>query len=932
LNCDYLHFWGKARPRDEAGSTWHPVAYHLLDVAASMEALLRVRPLLRQRAARLLGVPEEAASALLVAMAGLHDLGKFARPFQAKVRELWPACCGPLEMETIPARVHTQDGALGWDSLIRESLTSRLWPLPPEIDRSLMAAVFSHHGRPLRVDRADARWVFGAAGVEAATEATKAILGLLRSDLPTKVDLTPEAARRASWWISGVVSLADWIGSRQQWFPYRADLVARYGLPEYWALAREQAGTAVNAAGVEQAAVPTRRAFSALTGKATPTPLQAWATNVALPPGSVLLILEDCTGAGKTEAAQILVNRLLAEGRASGAYWGMPTQATANAMYDRQRTAIARLFDPGADPSIILAHSQAHRRTALQDRLGGPAAGEVGESLEDNQLSASASCSAFLADDRRAGLLADIGVGTIDQALLAILPSRFNTVRLAGLGEKVLVLDEIHAYDAYMQEEIAALLGFQAGLGGSAILLSATLPAAMRQRFIETWRDVSSGGRGHARGLWDEDEPGPAIQPAPFPAATLVAGASVEVTPVEAVPHARRQVPVRLVHEFEHALDHVLSAASQGAAVAWIRNTVDDCLRAAAAIGERGGAPLVFHARFAQVDREAREREVVARFGPAAPAAARQGTIVVATQVIEQSLDLDFDAMVSDLAPMDLLIQRAGRLWRHPARTSGRPPRLACELVILCPQPAPDPPVDWLGGEFRPTARVYPDPGVLWRTAQILSERGLIRTPDESRDLVERAYDRSELPAGLMHASDRALAERGADAAMARFSVLRLDDGYSGHVQAWTDESRVITRIGPAYTVLRLARVLPSGRLEPWAAPSRHGDPWALSEVRVGVWKVPPDARPDHPFEAEISAIRASWGRFEQEITVLPLTRRGDDFYEGRLSTPAGRTILVTYSRNDGFRCRRDAGLAEGDTSGGPQELRSHLNVARGSA
>ena len=310
--------------------------------------------------------------------------------------------------------------------------------------------------------------------------------------------------KRASFAVAGIAVLADWIGSNQEWFPYFEPV---RDLGAYWNDARERAQRAVREAGVLPAAAAASGSlrYGNLIGlqKAAPSPMQRWAEKVALPSGPTLFMIEDETGSGKTEAALMLAHRLIASGAADGLYVALPTMATANAMFDRLAGAHRHLFAADAQPSIALAHGarDMHEgfRAAMQrggrdedpysDTGGRDEApySDTGARDEASETTASAACAAWIADDRRRTFLADAGAGTIDQALLAILPSRHQSLRLLGLMHRVLILDEVHAYDAYMQREMERLLEFQAGLGGSAILLSATLPLSVRERLTDAF-------------------------------------------------------------------------------------------------------------------------------------------------------------------------------------------------------------------------------------------------------------------------------------------------------------------------------------------------------------------------------------------------------------------------------------------------------------
>lgn len=899
----FLTFWGKAQPAPGAAAAWHPVAYHLLDVAAVADRLLTVRRRSLERGARLLGVAPEDARRLLVTLAGLHDLGKFTPAFQAK----YAGYQSPL-LRAMPTRMyglsrHTDDGYVLWQGPLNSRLVESCWPNGAGTIRWLVPGVFGHHGSPVTAnppaDALERRFV--GMTENAAIDCADAVIALLSGDPLAAPDATDRRAAAASWWCAGLVTTADWIGSCQRWFPYSPPDYQDETLVGYWQLACERAERAVAEAGLVPPAVSAVVSFVQSTGRAeAPTPAQEWAGQTVLPDGPVLIILEDVTGAGKTEAAQLLVHRLMASGRASGAYWAMPTQATANAMYARQAGAISRLFESAPPrPSLVLAHGQAR----LDDRFQSSVLRHVGEALageeeaHDADLPGTASCSAFLADDSRAGLLADVGAGTIDQALLGVLPSKFNTMRLFGLADKVLVIDEAHAYDAFTGTQMQQLLAFHGALGGSAIVLSATLSGGQRTKLVAAWRrgvdgaDISRFRRSAAPSASESRSTG-------YPLATVAGenGGFTE-TALEAAHWSRRRVPVRFVRTVDEVVDHILRAVALRARVAWIRNTVDDCLEGAERL-RSAIDPLVFHARFAQCDRQRREAEVLRAFGAGGSG---EGALV-ATQVIEQSLDLDFDVMVSDIAPVDLLVQRAGRLWRHEARNAHRPSGLVCELVVLAPETAETPPVGWLGGEFRRTARVYQNPGLLWRTIRALGTAKEIRTPEGLRPLIESVYGDDTTPSSLSPAADRAIGKQTGDTLAATYATLSVEDGYNASQHHWENELRARTRLEDVPThVIRLARRGATG-IEPWAG---DGVPewkrWALSELRLAHYLVPPGATPTATVAAAVDTARSAWGRYEQDIPVLVLEPSESEQWEGGFVLPDGDMRRFRYSLATGL-------------------------------
>ena len=701
-----FQFWGKAQPLTDQGPEWHPLAFHCLDVAAVGRLLLQEDRALAERICRLLEVGEPELVDLATYLLALHDIGKFAKRFQAKVPDLYPPCFGG------GAESYRYDhGRGGFELFVANSerfsvpnRASRAW-------RPLVSAVTGHHGAPPLTDTLNQpklttlRSIFGTAGIDAAHQFATDVRAMF--DPPTDLALPQRKMGPASFALAGVAVLADWLGSNQEWFPYKN--VESYATPaeavdlrRYWKEAQTNAMRALKESGVLPIPSQTSLDYGALLTNASPSPMQQWAQTVDLPDGPALFVIEDETGSGKTEAAVMLAHRLMAAGKAEGIYVALPTMATADAMFERLKTRYRKLFADG-QPSIALAHGardmhEGFREAVLRGGRKEPAY-SAGDSGDDSETTASSACAAWLADDRRRSLLADVGVGTVDQALLSILPSRHQSLRLLGLMRKVLILDEVHAYDAYMQREIETLLEFHAGLGGSAILLSATLPKIVRRRLGAAF----AKGSGHVRAV---DEPlGDA-----YPLATVHAGETSTETPVDGRADRARRLPVRFLRSPQEAYDEVERAVRSGQAVLYIRNTVDDVLDAHSALQERGLNVDIFHARFALADRLRIEQRIVKTFGKDSKAGDRAGKVLVATQVVEQSLDLDFDAMVSDLAPIDLLVQRAGRLWRHRRDRQGSP-----ELLVVSPEATPDaPPLRRHAG--RRAAR-RPRPGLLTTVA-----------------------------------------------------------------------------------------------------------------------------------------------------------------------------------------------------------------------
>ena len=892
--------WGKASPNQDGGPRFHPLVYHCLDVAAVFEALLHRRRFsvpLRS----LLGSPPYRFDPVLVALVGLHDIAKACIRFQAKAPHVWPASL----YEVYPGSQAAFDHAAAADAILADRLREVLEPFWPDwriaSRNALIAAIAYHHGRP--VDRAGANVSREHAGRLAVTElaaindAASAILSAFDKDPQPLPKLESNEVKQLSWVLSGMVTLADWIGSSQMFFPY---VEPTYSPSEYLTnCARPHARDALRTIGLEDARIAPKTGLAALTDAAfAPSPAQRFAETTTLPNAPSLLLLEDMTGSGKTEAALVLAHRMMRAGLGDSLYVALPTMATANAMFERMRAVYRRMFAEDAKPSLVLAHgaSALNEAFALSIVKFGADEPDYGDGEDETGSSA---CCAFFADDRRKAFFAEVGVGTIDQAILSVLPTKHATMRQAGLARSILIVDEAHAYDAYVAREIERLLAFHAEVGGSAIILSATLPARMK--------------RAYARALCGGKDPF-AAQPArtDYPLASVVTkDASLAQHTFALRDGLARSVKVRRLGSSEDALEEVRVAAAKGAAIAYIRNTVDDAREVFQALAASGMqlAPMLYHARFAMCDRLEIENEVLNVFGPPRTAKGdRRGRVLVATQVAEQSLDLDFDLIVTDLAPIDLVIQRAGRLWRHerPER-----PLKTCELSVVSPEPVADADAQWFGRSFPRGRYVYRDASRLWLSAKALFEAGEIRSPDGIRPLVERVYgppDRDVVPPDLRYAFDQGEGRMYGEQSLADLNLLELATGYnrvSGEQKGgWSNDMLTPTRLGEEATLARLALWV-GGELKPYAADADQQRAWAMSEVRVRRSLLAWRGDYDVAIEQAARRLEEQWEKRGDRALVLPLLgeepRRAFAMREGgreKIQEP----IALIYDRASGLR------------------------------
>ncbi len=807
----------------------HPAVWHMLDVAAAAELIVASGPLRR--------LPQGWQRGIVFLIA-LHDCGKISKAFRAQIetRRPPPEHCRhwQLSLQMLLQLDEVLAGVLGGEEVPREVL---------------YAAVAGHHGRPPARDMGaigrKQRAQIGPAAMAAGQDWME-LLAPLFADA-SLAGMSEAEAKRLSWLVSGTTVQADWIGSNADWFPFTGP---EPSVAEYWEIARGQAQVALGKAGLLQSQPANPSPQDLIGGDLRP--MQAAVAAVALPDGPCLALIEDATGAGKTEAALILAQRMIAAGKAGGLFFALPTMATSEAMFSRMRPMLRRLFQ--GEPSLALLHG----KRALSENFT-QVRGAQGGRPED------AACAAWIADDRRLSLLAEIGVGTIDQALMAVLPTRFNTLRMAALAGRVLIVDEAHSYDPYMEEELRALLRFHAAFGGSAIVMTATLPKAMREGYVQAFQ----------RGLGAVV---PVELPDAYPALSMI-GAQSTTRPVDPHPATCRRIDIRALPDTASALALLKTASGLGAACLWVRNAVDDAIAAVTALRAEGIEAELLHARFAMCDRMEIESRVLGRFGK--QGVGREGRVLVATQVVESSLDLDFDLMISDLAPIGALIQRAGRLWRHmDLRPAERRPVPGPSLHVVMPDPGEVTEPRWLHHVLEAGAWVYPL-DVQWRTAQALVEAGAIVAPEGLRDLIEAVHgaDPAPVPKALERAEVESFGRARAEAGQAHHHILKLPQGFAAVENIFSDES-FPTRLGEKQMTLILTRRSPSG-LVPWAE-----DPWpvraqALSEVQMSFVKYKKTGLGAAQGATEITEFTQGWKDWERATRAVAVVWEGGRICEG---------------------------------------------------
>ncbi|MDA8345344.1 MAG: CRISPR-associated helicase Cas3' [Thermaerobacter sp.] len=742
--------WAKTDP-------WHPLPCHLVDVGNVALALLQGGAFegTAKRFEAATGCPSEGTAAWLGYLCALHDLGKCHSEFQAKggaelVRPLQAAGLGCAQ--TLRKFRHEAVSA-AW---VMGHLVDTLgWTRAAAATASL--AILGHHGNfsaaaPEESAVQVGRWEPLRAELERAVRAT------FRPPFWDAPDFKDHSA--AGVLLSGLIVLSDWIASNPQLL---SPLWQGEPMVEYAETSRRQAQEAVRRLGLDKARMPTSSTdFQKVwpnirTLRPVQTAVQQLAAD-GLAPG--LTIIEAPMGEGKTEAAIYLASQWIAAGHASGMYVALPTAATSNQMFGRVRE-----FLEGHDAAAAEGVQLVHGASWLLDR----ATPDLAPALNDEEDMEAGERALDWFRPRKRSLLGAFGVGTVDQAEMSVLNVKHGFLRLYGLAQKVLVVDEVHAYDAYQTEIVSRLLGWCRALSIPVILLSATLPQRRKETLMRAYGGAAD----------------PPSEATAYPLITHVEReGKVTLVPVSGS-YQQRDLQLSLhpglLEDFagtaQLVAQRVLAVGGCHVVIANTVNAAQEIYRHLAqelAAADQGTVELrLFHARFPAGIRQDIEQEVLTLFDKRSSLAAGnpQGTlrptraVLVATQVVEQSLDLDFDEMYTQIAPIDLLLQRSGRLHRHDRLERPTGPRPT--LHVLLPAEG--------SMDFGPTGSVY-HRYILMRTFWRLGQSREWRLPGEMRALVEGVYgdppqDFVETPDIASLREDWWVHERGEEATARRYLI-----------------------------------------------------------------------------------------------------------------------------------------------------------------
>ncbi len=711
--------WAKSSPM-------HSLYCHLIDVGWVSHELLNSSALesVVPRFARASGIEELRAVMWLSYFSAMHDIGKCDSRFQLYGPDSLAACVSGLGLPRAPRPRGFRHSALSASWMIDYLKDELGWPRKEAA--TVSACLRGHHG-DLRVE-----------GPECEPDFVKEAWEPLRRETELAVRSVFDPDLRAPAFddhsvvgtiLLGILTWSDWVASNSEVFlipESRSDLEA------YAELSLSRARAAVRKLGFH---IPEPVTFGPFFTDVWPKLKEPWPIQTEIErlhnsgalsqPG--LVIIEAPMGEGKTEAALYLALQWTRSGEAGGLYMALPTTATSNQMYRRVNELLQ---------SLGLVHEQRVKLVHGMAWLVDEKTPEDRPKLENVPKGEADHAADWFRPSKRA-LLASYGVGTVDQAMGSVLHVKHSHLKLLGLAGKVLIVDEIHAYDAYMSEIIERLLSWCGAIGIPVALLSATLPSAKRFSLIQSYG-------AHAL-------PSKTDTNAPYPLITYVSrdGVCTEHT----VPKSSRSSNPELIKHWgaleqpKKTADLVLSRLEDGGCFCIIANTVGSAQKIYDELKRelegRNDCELdLFHARFPAWRRQELEDRATSMFGKGSLLSRGDSgwterpdrAILVATQVVEQSLDLDFDEMFTEIAPVDLLLQRIGRLHRHERSRGPAGSRARCH--VLLPDAA-----DAL--EFGASGHVY-HPFLLLKTLSVLIARDSIFLPDDIRPLVELVYDGSD--------------------------------------------------------------------------------------------------------------------------------------------------------------------------------------------
>ena len=755
----YSLLW--AKKKDNAGKFWWlPLSMHLQDTMAVMRFLWQHWLSTGQKEIIVKSLSYDnmteeailAAEKLAVFLAGVHDIGKCTPVFQTQKGyqnsvDLDIALLNRIELAGLSgiATIGFNDGERkrSHHTITGEYLLGKFG-----VKSDIASIIGAHHGKPADIPNTISdlneyqpvlfqtekgsqkeiwqnmqRHLFNKALQEA---------DFVNADSEPDIAMLPSISEPGQVLLSGLVIMADWIASNEEYFPLinlenivsQDNIRWQNGIKKWFEQNPSEAPDIIDPAFADDYY---QKRFGFL-----PREFQEKVfTAIAETDEPGIFILEAPMGGGKTEAALAATEELMAKKKLNGLFFGLPTQATSNGIFPRINDWLKNLADEyGVRETMKLMHGKAALNELQDDLTQGV---YVDEDYGSGVLTA-----AWFAG-RKTAILSDAVVGTVDHFLLAALKQKHLALRHLGLAKKIIIIDEVHAYDAYMDVFLTRAIEWMGAYGIPVVLLSATLPAEIRQKLIRAYLS----GQGH--GIRDKEVVNYAaiFDSENYPLLTYTDKGKI-YQKKDFVKKKDRQISVKALAE-ENLITTLKQLLVNGGVVGIIVNTVKRSQHIFEQLTATFGNNVsLLHAKFIDTDRMTKEKVLMQNIGKGAKRPKR--AIIVGTQVLEQSLDIDFDVLITDLCPMDLLLQRVGRLQRHDIT---RPQGINEPVLYVMGQS------DTL--EFEKGAVAIYGTYLLARTQKILPKEK-IAIPSDISKLVQRVYGDEELvyPADIKESYEQA--------------------------------------------------------------------------------------------------------------------------------------------------------------------------------
>ena len=728
-SAQWLPLWMHAR--DTAGimeklwKHWLPVAVRR-EICGGSEAALQENEALFQKVCMFLGMA--------------HDIGKATAVFQARILEMLPEARERLAeegLEIADKKTFTDPSA------VAHALAGQVILQQRGVNEGICEIVGAHHGKP---QEAVSESTFDEYLVNFRGKDSDATLwaeiwdAFLRYALEVSgiqdASIIPELSGPQRVLLSGLLVMADWVASNQFYHPTISidELGQEDMYPKRtrsaWKMLKLPAVWSAELGGMDEAAFAENFGFP-------PNELQKAVLEISdavISPG--MLIVEAQMGVGKTEAALAAAEVFAGKCGSGGLFFGLPTQATANGIFPRIRTwaeeQVAVQGESKEKLSIRLAHGKAELNQDYADLLETGQGEFTGEACIGEDEDKALVVHSFFRG-RKQVLLSDFVIATVDQILMAALKQKHLMLRHLGMAGKIVIIDEVHAYDAYMNVYLERALCWLGAYHVPVILLSATLPASRRIDFVDAYLNTSKREIREREKRFTQGEEADWRYSRAYPRLTWTDGKEVHQKGLQ-LQSASRSVAIRRVKESER-IQTLREKLRDGGCAIVILSTIRRAQEFAKEVKEQmpDADIILLHSAFLMPDRAARERDLLQKLGKRSTKAERDHLIVIGTSVLEQSLDIDGDVMLTDLCPMDLLLQRLGRLHRHPIHDNMRPEQLkAAQCYVI----EPDEDVFESG-----TSCIYGD-YLLMRTKKRLPDK--ITLPTDIPNLVQDCYDDRE--------------------------------------------------------------------------------------------------------------------------------------------------------------------------------------------